>query len=360
MSKLEHGANLFDLASKYGFKIDEIMDFSSNINPFGASPKALAEICKNPNSVSIYPDPSYTQLRKAISSYTRVSKENILLGNGATDLISGFIKYVNPANAMILSPAYSEYKKEFTKLNSKVFELFLSEKNSFKADVTSIIDYASSNNCEMIVICNPNNPTGSILTSDEIKQILENTNAYILVDETYVEFTDQNIYSSTVLVDEFPKLFVIRGTSKFFSTPGIRLGYALCSDKEIKSSINKDTNLWNINIFADKMGQIMFLDKEYQAETFKLMETERKFIFDELSKMPQLRVYSSKGNFILSKILTSTLTAYDLYEALLPHRIIIRNCSNFAGLGDSYFRVCVLKPDENILLIKKLKEIFSK
>src|SRR5690606_34917925 len=100
------------------------------------------------------------------------AEDNILLGSGATGLISGFIKYVHPKNSMILSPAYSEYKRELTKINSNIFELFLSESNEFKPDITSIIDYANSNKCDLIVICNPNNPTGSILTSDEIKQIL--------------------------------------------------------------------------------------------------------------------------------------------------------------------------------------------
>ena len=144
MSKVEHGANLFELASKYGFNIDEIMDFSSNINPFGASPKALKEISNNPNLVSIYPDPSYTELKQAISTYTHAAEDNILLGSGATGLISGFIKYVHPQNSMILSPAYSEYKRELTKINSNIFELFLSESNEFKPDIASIIDYANS------------------------------------------------------------------------------------------------------------------------------------------------------------------------------------------------------------------------
>ncbi len=360
MSKVEHGANLFELASNYGFDIKEIMDFSSNINPFGASPRALNEISKNPNIVSIYPDPSYIELKNAISSYTRTSQNNILLGSGATGLISGFIKYVNPKNSMILSPAYSEYKRELNKLNSNIFEFFLTEDHEFKVDTQAIINFANSNKCELIVICNPNNPTGSILSSAEIKKILENTDAYILVDETYIEFTDQEFYSSGALVDDFSKIFVIRGTSKFFSTPGIRLGYALSSDLNIKTNLQNDMNLWSINIFADKMGQIMFLDKNYQANTFKLIEAERNFIFDELSKIKHLHVYPSKGNFILSKIKTPNISAFDLYEALLPHKIIIRNCSNFPGLDSSYFRVCVLKAEENKLLIKNLNEIFSK
>lgn len=360
MSKVEHGANLFELAIKYNFNIDDIMDFSSNINPFGASPKALNAISSNPNMVSIYPDPSYYDLKLSIRSYSRANEENIILGTGATGLISGFIKYVNPSNAMILSPAYSEYKKELSSIGSNIFELFLDEAENFIPNTDKIIDYANANNCEMIIICNPNNPTGSILSAEQIKAILSRTNSYILVDETYIEFTNQENYSSAPLVNEFSKLFVIRGTSKFFSTPGIRLGYALNSDEQLKTKLQNQMNLWGINIFADKMGQIMFLDYEYQNKTYKLIETERNYIFENLNKIKDLKVYPSQGNFILSKIVSPKLNAADIYTALLPHKIIIRNCTSFPGLDENYFRVCTLKPEQNALLIENLNQLFNK
>lgn len=360
MAKVEHGANLFELAAKYNFNIEDIMDFSSNINPFGASPKALDAIISNPDLVSIYPDPSYSDLKFAISAYTKADEENIILGTGATGLISGFIKYVNPKNAMILSPAYSEYKKELTNIGSNIFELFLDEKENFEPNTDKIIDYVNLNNCEMIIICNPNNPTGSILSTMQIKDILSKTNAYILIDETYIEFTDQKIYSSAPLVNEFSKLFVIRGTSKFFSTPGIRLGYGLNSDEILKAKLQNQMSLWGINIFADKMGQIMFLDNEYQKKTYELIETERNYLFENLSHIKDLKVYPSQGNFILSRIISSGLTAYDVYDALLPEKMIIRNCSSFPGLDENYFRICILTPEQNKLLIKNLNQLFNK
>lgn len=359
MSKVEHGANLFELALKYNFNIEDIMDFSSNINPFGASPKALDAIRLNPDLVSIYPDPSYKHLKSSICLYTKTHEDNIILGSGATGLISGFIKYINPKNSMILSPAYSEYKKELTNIGSNIFELFLDEAEDFIPNTDKIIDYVNTNNCEIIVLCNPNNPTGSILSKEQIKEILSNTKATILVDETYIEFTNQEVYSSAPLVNDFPRLFVIRGTSKFFSTPGIRLGYALSSDNDLKTKLQNEMSLWGINIFADKMGQIMFLDEDYQNKTYALIKAQRDYLFENLNSIKDLKVYPSKGNFILCKIVSSGLTANDVYNELLPKKMIIRNCSNFPGLGENYFRICILKPEQNKLLIHNLHQLFN-
>ena len=106
---VNHGANLYDLSSKYGFSKDEFMDFSSNINPFGTSNKAKEYVINNINMVSMYPDPEYVNLKKSISTYCHCLEENIVLGSGATELISSFIKTINPHRALLLSPAYSEY-----------------------------------------------------------------------------------------------------------------------------------------------------------------------------------------------------------------------------------------------------------
>lgn len=354
MSTINHGANLFDLEKKYGFKKEEMMDFSSNINPFGASQKALKAISENPQIVSIYPDPHYKILKESISHYSKSNIENIILGNGATSLISGFIKEVAPKNALVLSPAYSEYKKELEKIDSNIFELILKPEENFLTSSEEIIEKAKATESTLIVICNPNNPTGTILDRESIRKIAASINGYIMVDETYIEFTDKCLYSSSELCDEIPNLFVIRGTSKFFSTPGLRLGYGIISDKKIKSSLEKYTSLWGINIFADIMGSLMFTDELYQRDTYKNICEERTFLINSLSSFNDLKVYPSFGNFILCEIKTKKIKAKDLYKNLIKDKIIIRNCESFQGLSEYYFRVCTLKRQENEYLIDKL------
>ena len=356
---VNHGANLYDLSSKYGFSKDEFMDFSSNINPFGTSNKAKEYVINNINMVSMYPDPEYVNLKKSISTYCHCLEENIVLGSGATELISSFIKTIKPNKTLLLSPAYSEYEKELNKINSEVVKYFSKEENNFVIDEKELVNSINERNYDLTIICNPNNPTGFAFSREQVEYILKNTTCYVMIDETYIEFTETNIYSSTKLVDDYNKLFVIRGTSKFFSTPGIRLGYGLIGDKNIKEAINKNLDLWNINIIASAMGEIMFLDDMFISNTIDAMLRERDYLTTALSSIDDLTVYPSKGNFILCKINSKKLTAGELREKLLPKKIIIRDCNSFDGLTEYYFRVCILKPEENRLFIKNLNSIFK-
>ena len=187
--------------------------------------------------------------------------------------------------------------------------------------------------------------------------ILNNTKAFVMVDETYVEFTNTKIYSSTPLVDKHDNLFVIRGTSKFFSTPGIRLGYGLIGNCDVKNKINDNLDLWNINIIASAMGEIMFTDEKYINHCADIFLKERDYLYKSLSDFKNLKVYESKGNFILCKIKDKSITAGELRERLIPKKIIIRDCKSFDGLDEFYFRVCLLKPEDNRYLINSLKEI---
>lgn len=357
--KVNHGANLYDLSSQYGFSKEDIMDFSSNINPFGSSKLAKEYIVNNIDKVSVYPDPEYLELKTSISNYCNCSIDNILLGSGATELISSFIKTINPKKALILSPAYSEYEKELSKIECNITKYFSKKEYNFTINIDNLIEIINKDNYELIIICNPNNPTGFTFSKNEIEKILNNTNSFVMVDETYIEFTNTSIYSSTSLVDKYDNLFVIRGTSKFFSTPGIRLGYGLISNHKIKYEMNSNLDLWNINIFASMMGEVMFNDNKFIENTYSLMIKEIDYLVNELSKFTDLKIYNSQGNFILCEIKSKSITAKEVREKLIPKRIIIRDCVSFDGLDEYFFRVCILKPEENKLLIDSLINIFK-
>ena len=342
-----------------GFSKEDIMDFSSNINPFGSSKLAKEYIVNNIDKVSVYPDPEYLELKTSISNYCNCSIDNILLGSGATELISSFIKTINPKKALILSPAYSEYEKELSKIKCNITKYFSKKEYNFTINIDNLIEIINKNNYELIIICNPNNPTGFTFSKNEIEKILNNTNSFVMVDETYIEFTNTSIYSSTSLVDKYDNLFVIRGTSKFFSTPGIRLGYGLISNYKVMYEMNSNLDLWNINIFASMMGEVMFNDNKFIENTYSLMTKERDYLVNELSKFTDLKIYNSQGNFILCEIKSKSITAKEVREKLIHKRIIIRDCVSFDGLDEYFFRVCILKPEENKLLIDNLINIFK-
>lgn len=244
MKKNRHGADLYALETKYHYRPEDIRDFSSNINPLGPSPKALEAAAKNIRALCRYPDPEYRKLKAAIGDYLKVDQAAVLLGSGTSQLIQEAIAYLKPARALINSPCYSEYARELEKIGAEIFEYHLDYHKNFSIDVDEIIARINEEAVDLYVLTNPNNPTGSILTRADVARILDETSAHVLVDETYIEFTDPAIYSAVSLVKSREKLIVIRGTSKFFATPGIRLGYAVTGDEALHAALAADLSMW--------------------------------------------------------------------------------------------------------------------
>ena len=150
--KVNHGANLYDLSSQYGFSKEDFMDFSSNINPFGSSKLAKKYVINNIDKVSVYPDPEYIELKTSISNYCNCSIDNILLGSGATELISSFIETINPKKSLLLSPAYSEYEKELSKIGCNITKYFSKKECDFNIDVDTLIETINKDNYEVEII----------------------------------------------------------------------------------------------------------------------------------------------------------------------------------------------------------------
>ena len=352
-----HGANVFEIAKVEGIKIEDIRDFSSNINPLGPSKRALESLKENLNLLSTYPDVDYVDLRRSISSYASCDVKNIVLGLGSTEILSDTIHYFAPKTSMILSPCYSEYERELKKISSHIFEYKLEEKNDFKINLDQLINTINEKNIDFLIFANPNNPTGTILKNSEVERILRKTEAKVLVDETYIEFTDMDVFSSSSLTKIYDNLVVVRGTSKFFALPGIRLGYGLSSDENFLNYFKNKEVLWQVNSVAEICGKVMFSDKKYIEEVFNFITSRRNYIFSEISKIKNLKAYKSFGNFILIKILRGP-KAGKLREKLLEKGLVIRDCKSFNNLDENYFRICLLKDDDNEKLIKNLKEIY--
>lgn len=352
-----HGANIFEIAKNEGIEIKDIRDFSSNINPLGPSKKALDELKNNLNLLSSYPDVDYVDLKKSISTYADCKSENIVLGLGSTEILKDAINFFAPKISMILSPCYSEYERELKKISSKIIEYNLEEKNNFKINLDEIIKTINEKKVEFLIFANPNNPTGTILKSKEIEKILNETAAKILVDETYIEFTNKDVYSSTSLTNNYKNLIVVRGTSKFFALPGIRLGYGISSNEELLNYFKEKEILWQINSVAEICGKVMFSDERYIDEVYEFIKSRRDYFYKEISKIKNLKVFESYGNFILIKILKD-INSTSLREKLLVDGLVVRDCKSFKNLDNSYFRICILDDDANEKLLKKLKEIF--
>ncbi len=355
-----HGGNLDIIEKTFNIKKEEIIDFSDNINPLGAS-KVLKE---NINSVydllNIYPDENYENLRKAIGEYTKNDFENILVGNGATELISGLIKAVQPKKSLIILPTYSEYEKELNKIYSEINYFDVLEDDDFKLNIENLVKSITSD-VDLLVFCNPNNPTGYLTSVSEVKTVLEHckkTNTIVLLDETYVEFSKESTGSIT-LVNDFDNLFVIRGTSKFFAISGLRLGYGLTSNLSLKEAVLATLIPWNVNIVADYLGQLVFTNHEFIEESIELCNSEYEKIKNFFNTIDEIKMFESDTNFILFKIISDKFTANDLFEYMIKEGLLIRNLTYSKGLSNRYFRICLQKPEDNNRFLKCFENFLS-
>jgi len=357
-----HGGDLDAIEKEYGIPKKEILDFSGNINPLGFPESVKKALAENLDIVSVYPDKSYTELRKSIARYTGADYENIKVGNGSTELISVFIKSVDPKKSVILGPAYSEYEHELKTIGSDYVYFPLKEENNFILDLESLMEFLTED-IDLFVMCNPNNPTGTALSTEGLEILLthcKKNNISVMVDETYIEFSnDLHKICAIPLTNKFDNLFVIRGTAKFFAAPGLRLGYGISTSKNFHALLEKHQNPWSVNILASFAGERMFEDKEFNEKTWKLITSERQKAFDELKTWKNIKAYESSSNFILLKLLTDKINAAEIFEHMILKKMLIRDASSFTFLDDTFLRFCILSPEHNKMLLDELKSIIE-
>lgn len=357
-----HGSDLEKIEAIYGIKKEEITSFSANVNPLGISPKLKETLIHQIDAITGYPDREYSSLRKSIASYVGGHMDTILVGNGSTELISLFIQLINPKKAMIIAPTYSEYEREITLNGGICSYYYLKEKDNFKLDFTDLA-HSLLDDVKLLVICNPNNPTSTSIKTSQMEEILtlcKEKGIFCMVDETYVEFTDNiDEITSVPLTKTFDNLIILRGISKFFAAPGLRLGYAICGNKELLDEVNKKKNPWTINTLAAIAGEIMFSDEEYIKNTKNLIDSERKRICNLLSTCKNIKVYPPTANFVLVKILKEGLSSDQVFDIAIKEGLMIRDCSTFESLDNSFIRFCFMDPDKNTKLVDLLLELLA-
>ncbi len=354
-----HGSDLEKIEQVYGIKKEEIISFSANVNPLGISPVMRRALIERIDCITSYPDREYTALRRQMSAYTGAPLEHIVVGNGSTELISLFIQLEHPKKALILGPTYSEYEREISLGGGTSLYYPLKKENGFVLDAADF-QACLNESLDLLVICNPNNPTSSAIPQQTMRQILDTCKRFdicVMIDETYVEFApDINAITAIPLTRYYNNLIILRGVSKFFASPGLRLGYAVTGSEDLLKRINSRKNPWTINSLAAAAGELMFSDQDYIARTRDLTAKERTRILQELRSWDTIKAYDSYANFVLLRIEKKGVTAEDLFDHAIRQKMMIRNCSTFPFLDNRYLRFCFMTPAQNTALLTCLKE----
>ncbi|MDE6903406.1 MAG: aminotransferase class I/II-fold pyridoxal phosphate-dependent enzyme [Lachnospiraceae bacterium] len=345
-----HGSDLEKIEEVYNIPKESIVSFSANVNPLGISPNLKQALSHHLDAITVYPDREYTSLRTCIANYVHSETENIIVGNGSTELISLFIQIEHPKKALIIGPTYSEYEREIFLGGGTTHYYPLKEKDDFKLDFEDFKEHLNES-IDLLVICNPNNPTSSAISRQEMRRILDICKQYdifVMVDETYVEFADNVRETTSIpLTNYYNNIIILRGTAKFFAAPGLRLGYAVTGNHDLIKSINTRKNPWTINSLAVIAGELMFTDQNYIEKTRDLILGERKRIYQKFSDSGIFKVYPPSANFLLAKIVKGNLTSQDLFDRAIRRGMMIRDCSTFPFLDQKYIRFCFMMPEDN-------------
>ncbi len=347
MKPYEHGGNVYDYEG-------EIIDFSSNINPLGV-PEWIFDIIKKVD-LTKYPDIKYRKLKEAISQHVGYSQENIIVGNGATELIHLFVRAFKVKRPLIPSPAFLEYERVVYINGGEPIYFRLEEDYGFKVNLAKLLSQMEE--ADSLIIGNPNNPTGQAIIREEIGILLKKAeilNIPVMIDEAFIEFMkDYKNYEALPLAKEHDKLFVVRAVTKFFGMPGLRLGYGIGSPSLIQK-LEEYKEPWTVNALADAVGREIFKDEAYIEKTREYVNKEIEYMLYALRKIDYLVAFDTKVNFILLKLRTGRVN--DLKQILLKKGILIRDASNFRYLDKSFFRVAIKRHEDNEKLIQALKEI---
>lgn len=326
------------------------IDFSVNVNPLGIPKAVEAALHMAVENCSEYPDMAAEKLRAAVGRMLTFPKENLLFGNGASELFMAVIHAIKPNKTVITVPSFYGYEYAAEAVDGEILYYETKKQNDFclQEDFFSVL----TEDVDVLFLANPNNPTGSLLSREKLKKILSHCRAkgiYVVLDECFIEFCSEDC-SMLQETKSFPNLILVRAFTKIFCIPGVRLGYIACSNQLLLEKLARQLPEWNLSVLAQAAGCECAMQTTYVEQTIAFIRKERQFLEEGLREAGY-KVFPGKANFLL------IYCELPLYESLLEKGILIRDCGNFRGLSAGFYRIAVKNRKENEALLQAIGEI---
>jgi len=341
-----HGGRTLMFAREHNVDYREVLDFSASINPLGPSPKALAAIKDGADLIRVYPEEDPVRLIRCLSDRFNISKDKLLAGNGATELLYFWLRAVRPSTATLIIPTFTEYRRAVESIGAAVRTVKLDAGDHFRLRPAGM-------DTDVVIVTNPNNPTGSYAPPEEMVDWISriNPSTQVFVDEAFVEFTAQP--SIVRYIDRFPNLWVLRSMTKFYALPGLRLGYLVSSRiPELRAKREP----WQVNTLAELAGIASLEDRGYEEATLQLIQRERLWLWKQLQTISGIRAFPSDANFFLVRCVhDGELDRF--ISKLTGARILTRDCRGIEGLDGPYFRFAIRTREENSRLLNYMREL---
>ena len=355
-----HGGNVHKASRLLHASLDQILDFSANINPLGMSSKGLDAVKNALQDVIHYPDPDMTHLYSITSKLWNMPKENIVFGNGAAELIYAICRLPQIKGVYVPAPGFSEYSHGAKSCGLPVVEYPLEFDEhifSFSYDLNTMLQDLQQSKHQLVFIGNPNNPCGTLWKdeSHELFEVCKKNGHYLVFDESFVDFLGDN-YSMRNYVKDYDNVIIVHSLTKFYAVPGLRIG-GMMANPMIINFIKSHIPSWTVNHLAQIYSENALQDKDYIEESRTVLRTEKECLYKELMQMDYLRGIEPSVNYILCH-LHEQYSLEDMIQNLYHQSILIRDCSQYTGLGPNWFRIAVKTREQNQQIIQALQAYF--
>lgn len=375
MSKI-HGGNIFQFAHEQRIEPYEVVDFSANINPLGPSQRGLDALNAQLRYISHYPDATNDDVLNAIADTYEMDKHQIIVGNGAAELLYAICRLPGYTGAFVPAPGFSEYKEALEASKIPVRDIFYRPREDdngkpyFEVPYLALETFAAELKGQdgriIVFLGNPNNPDGTLLDKDHIRTVasmLKDANSLLVIDESFIDFVgndplQDNEHSMRSLVNEFDNIIVVHSFTKFYAVPGLRIGAAFANETLI-TQLQQYIPSWSVNTLAQAYTKAALNDVDYIKRTKQELNEERAFMYNALDGIEGITVYPPSANFILFQVNQEGITANYIIEELKKYNMIVRNCDSYVGLTNHWVRIAIKDHDTNIKLVDKLTNILK-
>ena len=350
-----HGGSLIWAAAVADCSPDSLLDFSASINPLGPPPSVRLALIAAISHLGHYPDPQYQQVRTALAAHHGLAPECVLPGNGAAELITWAardLSMMGDSSVYLPTPPVGDYRRAHAGFdcNPRPWPLLRAGGVDFASQALLSLATAGAG----ILINNPHNPTGHLFPQSELRPLLDHF-SLVVVDEAFMDFLPHHQQQSLVpWLGQYPNLVVLRSRTKFYSLPGLRLGYALGHPDRLRRWQGwRDP--WPVNSLAVAAGMAAIADQTFQQQTWQWLPPPRQALWQGLAALSGYRPWPGSANYLLVE--TDQPVPALQEELLRQHRILIRDCLSFPELGDRYLRVAVRSEAENHRLLAALQSL---
>ena len=355
-----HGGNVHKASRLLHASLDQILDFSANINPLGMSSKGLDAVKNALQDVIHYPDPDMTHLYSITSKLWNMPKENIVFGNGAAELIYAICRLPQIKGVYVPAPGFSEYSHSAKSCGLPVVEYPLEFDEhifSFSYDLNTMLQDLQQSKHQLVFIGNPNNPCGTLWKdrSDELFEVCQKNGHYLVFDESFIDFLGDT-YSMRNYVKDYNNVIIVHSLTKFYAVPGLRIG-GMMANPMIINFIKSHIPSWTVNHLAQIYSENALQDKDYIEDSRTVLRTEKEWLYKELMQMDYLRGIEPSVNYILCH-LHEQYSLEDMIQNLYHQSILIRDCSQYTGLEPNWFRIAVKTREQNQQIIQALQAYF--